>query len=113
MIQPVDFKTFKEIVQMEKREGGRVHYALFDTYCILSIATGAGNFVYESVVLKSEVSDVELAGIIGGGIPTVGRILNVPDRNGEALQEIKDILNAQKKSATFISSEEVVAGKGK
>lgn len=113
MIQPVDFKTFKGISLMEKREGGRVHYALFDTYCILSVATGAGNFVYECVVLKSEISEIELIGVIDGGIPTVGRILNVPDRNEETLKDIKDLLNSQKQAITFTHSEEVVAGKSK
>ena len=112
MIQPVDFKTFKKLATGERREGGKVHYALFDTYCVLSIATGAGNFVYECVVLKSEVSDVELTGVIDNGIPTVGRILNVPDRNEKTLQAIKRLLNSQSQAVTFTSSDKTSKGSG-
>ncbi len=110
MIQPVDFKTFKELAHSERRNNGRVHYALFDTYCILSIATGAGNFVYECIVIKSDISNVELHNVIDGGIPTVGRIINVPDHNGTVLNDIKKLLKDQRKALTFTDAKDI--GKG-
>ena len=101
LIQPVSFKVFKDIVTAERRQGGRVHYAMFDEFCILSIATGAGNFVYECVADKTKVSEIDLKGVISGGIPTKGRIVNVPDRVGNILDEIRLLLERQEIAKDF------------
>jgi hypothetical protein len=101
LIQPVTFKVFKDIVTAERRQGGRVHYAMFDDFCILSIATGSGNFVYECIASKNKVSEIDLKGIIAGGIPTVGRIVNVPDRMGTTLEEIRLLLERQSIARDF------------